>query len=386
MRLIRLTRRRGVVLGLILALGVGVLLAGWGRRKPWPTTVVIETGTGVRDGFTRDGRAVVITRDIRTVTPNGPGTVTAWELSTGQPRREAEVGLHRATIAPDGRSVVGVMGDDRSRSDLVHVDLASGAVLARFPLGRDRALAPTLADDGRSIRAVVLAADRSRAEVVTWDLATGVATRREVFGPRGPGPQRTIKLGDTVIGHFPSGIAPDGRIWAYPQNNPTGVQLWDADTERPVGALLDAPGGVGTATFTPNGRTLVIGNGIGGFTIHDLTRSESARAIRVDPGDLLTTQVEISPDGRTLAAGWLRPNTAPPSASVRLLRSIQSSILGWGHTRDARVTLIDLVTGQTLGEAPGSFDPEFTPDGRSLVTCEADGSLAVRDVPRSPSR
>ena len=365
------------LLGLV-ALGFAVFVATRARDS-WPPTVVIPPRPGRREGFTRDGRALVI---------HGPDGSTAWDLATGQPRPSPEIGLRRVAVAADGRSLIGVTGDDNLQSAVVRVNRESGATLAQFPLTGIRAVAPALSADGKSIRAVLVAPDR-RSFVATWDLATGTETRREVFGPLGPPPHIAQRVGATTFLPFALDYAPDGRTWAYVQLFPTGIQLWDADLDRAMGALIPGPPGDSQAIFTADGRGLIFGGTTGAFTVVDLTGSRPARTIKADPGDrdLRLASMTISPDGRTLAVAWLRPGRSPTSLLANFWAQIQYYLVPGQKLRDSAVTLIDLPSGRTLAKAPGTTDPEFSPDGRWVVTREVTSwPMGVRPVPKPPSQ
>ena len=379
MRLGRITRRRGGILLLgLVAVGVGGAVLVWTSRDPWPKRVVVQVPVpSLPVGFTPDGRAfVMMNRD-------GP---VAWDLATGKPRRLATLGLRRTSRASDRRSIVGVTGDDRFRSVVVWADLASGAILAQYPLQGVQALSPTIIDEGRSIRAVVV--DRGRvAEIATWDVASGVEVRRSINGPRGQGSWMASELGPRLINWVPSEIAPDGRVWAYWQLGPNGFLLWDSETDRPISGLLAAPPeGVGTAAFGPDGRTLVIGGGTSQFNVWDLTGPRLLRTIQVDARGLLLGEMEVSPDGRTLASTWGKSAASRVTVFDRIRRGVSGLIPGWRWRADNELILIDLTTGQTLARSPGSVGFQFTPDGRTIATHEPDGTFAVRDVPQSSGR
>lgn len=335
LRLGKLSGRRWLEIGLVLGV-VGSIVA-WARYDPWPAkTVIVGPKPSVPAGFTLDGRSFV--------TMNRDGLIP-WDIATGKPGQVSELPIRRRSLASDRRSVVGVTGEDRFASAVVWVDLASGKILANFPLKGVQALSPTLEEGGRSIRAVLI--DRGRAaEVVTWDVASGAEAKRSIAGPA-KGGSRVSRLGSTMVDWVPVAISPDGRTWAYVQLNPNGYILWDSETDRQVGGLLEAPPeGVGGAAFGPDGRTLVIGCGTSQFNVWDLAGPRLLRTIQVDAGELSLGTMEVSPDGRTLASAWMRSNARSLSSLDQIRLGLISLIPGWWQQVNSEARLIDLALKQ----------------------------------------
>lgn len=355
-----------VGLSLVGVIGLGV---AWSWRDPWPARVVIRPSRqNWPGGFAANGRS------YRT---SGAGGVARWDVATGR-----EVGLDPLPTvwgqapADDGRTLAGlVLAGDPATLAVAWVDAASGAIRARFPIppGYDYAQRPRLVAGGRAIRATLVRRDRGRA-VATWDLATGAETRREVGGPATPTGWRVE----------PIAVAPDGQIWAYPDPAHGGIVLWDPETDRPRGPYLAADAGMvgdpARAAFGPDGRTLAVGEAGGRVGLWDVANGRQLWSAPAYPAGHMACEFEFSPDGRLLATvgldlglgwrGWARDqfNRRAPAA--------------WSLPDGRGVVVLDVATGAVIARSPGSIHPQFSPDGRTVATHEADGTFSLRDLPR----
>jgi len=366
------SRRRWIAVGAVVAAigGLGALLLGGLGRDPWPVRVVISPPQGSRpQGFTADGRSYL--------TSNGNG-LSSWDAATGQARKApANLAVYRKSYASDGRSFVGMTGADFAASEVVWVDEASGAIKARFPVQARQVLQPTLEDGGRSIRAF-LGDKNFLLEIATWDLATGAEARRSIAGPGGRGLPRNM----------PPVGSPDGRIWLYFDATGGGVRLWDVAADRPVGGLLrphsDRLVMMPAAVFTPDDRTLILGQADGQAEFWDVATSRQLKVIRVHRDGCFFENMAIAPDGRTLASFGKDPRLW---SSLLLVRAVCAHVF-FGSSRGVvyETVLTDLATGRTLARSPGSIQPEFSPDGRTIATGEPDGTFAIRDAPRPSGR
>ncbi len=383
MRLGRVSGRKWVVVGAALGL-IGALgaILGWTSRDPWPIRVVIGSP---RDGDSRTQR--LVPQRPQGFTPDGRSFLTSnllelksWDAATGKPQKvSSDLVVWRKSYASDGKSFVGMTGSDFAESEVVWVDAGSGAIKAKFPVKSRQVLGPRLINEGRSIRAIL--GDRNQfKEVVTWDLASGAEARRPILGPGGQGISRNM----------PPICSPDGRIYPYFDPVGGGVRLWDVEADRPVGGLLQphasgldpTPGVV----FTPDGRTLILGQSDGKAELWDVAGSRLIKVVKVHSNGFRFRfdEMEVSPNGRTLASAGQHSG---PSLSLLWLRAFVSQLLfGSGRLMTVEVVVTDLASGQTLTRSPGSTEPLFSPDGRTIVTREWDGTFSVRDAPRPASR
>jgi WD40 repeat protein len=136
-------------------------------------------------------------------------------------------------------------------------------------------------------------------------------------------------------------VTPAGTTLAV--NDGPAVRLWDVIGKRRAASLLD-PGLTGlpaALTFSPDGKTLAVGNRDRQVVLWDLATSTR----RVLPGHTeAVTALAFSRDGKTLASG------------------------GSDHT----VRLWHVATGQDLAVLEGHHGPvyalAFSPDGHTLAS------------------
>jgi WD40 repeat protein len=135
-----------------------------------------------------------------------------------------------------------------------------------------------------------------------------------------------------------------------PEPEPVWSSVWSPDGDR----LLLAAGGSGLPGDVAEHGSLVAVD----------TTTWRPEADRIDVGGAPQT-MEVSPDGRSLAAGLTIPsvNHAPPG-SVRILDA---------HTLELRRVL-------HLGEEDFPFDLSFSPDGRRLAVGSDQGTVFVFDL------
>ena len=351
------------VVGLPLALGLGLV---WSRRDPWSPRVVITAPAQSRpNGFRPDGR---------TFQTSSPAGTAAWDVATGQavPAWPGPAIIRQATSA-DGRSFVGVVANEQSTdAEVVWGDAASGAIRGRFSVPDRYVVHPRFLDQDRAIRAVLLDTTRVR-EVATWDRASGTETRRPITGPGSLGLARTV----------PVAHSPDGRIWAYFDVKRIGVQLWDAEADQPLGGLLRTPTTRltpwSTAGFTPDSQTLLLTQDDGRVEFWDVANSRLIRTVKIHSNGFYGSEIALAPDGRTLASAANNPqNTSPVVLAWVALYWIAP---GWVMQATREVVILDVATGRPLARSRGSNQPQFSPDGRTIVTHEWDDTFSIRSTP-----
>ncbi|HEY1573391.1 MAG TPA: TIR domain-containing protein [Pseudonocardiaceae bacterium] len=170
-------------------------------------------------------------------------------------------------------------------------------------------------------------------------------------------------------GPSPVEISANGRTLAF--GDRSGVDLWDVtdpDRARRLGATPAQPLPVDSLALSPNGSILVtVTNGDqpgAGVNIWDVSHPAHVRRLagplRIgDPDDpQIVDDVELSPDGRTLAT----------AADVTTLWSLADP----RHPRR--------LGGTAFGEQSTVFGAAFSPDGRTLATGSYDTTIALWDV------
>ena len=357
----------GVLLGL-LAAGGGLAVRGW--LDPWsPRLVIRPPGETFGWGIAPDGRALQVSGHRA---DDGVQVLSDVDLATGRPLTDRpEPLVPMRSYAADGRSYVG-LSTDRDRA-VVRVDVASGAVTGRYVAEPFQSSWPTRRDGGRSVRAYLHDGDRV-AEVATWDTATYAVSRRPFNGPPDGGrPLRVVQA------------TQDRRTLIYADSRNDGVQLWDGELDRPIGGLLRTPttriAQQVQPEVTPDGRTLVVPRDDGQVDVWAIPEGRLVRTVRVHPAGFRSFGMALSPDGRVLASGAADSTATTGLASAwARMRDLSPAL----HARSTReVVVVDLATARRLARFPGEGGPLITPDGRTLVTQDHDGSYPVRTIPAS---
>ena len=175
------------------------------------------------------------------------------------------------------------------------------------------------------------------------------------------------------------------------------VQLCDLDGQQPTRMFAYAAlAGGGCAALSPDGRTLVVGGKKEETLLIETATGKVRLSVKVQ-----ASEVKFAPDGRTLGIGEM-------GGFVTLLDSVtgrrlwQVSLIGSGHTvfafspdgkqfaatcrgSERSIQLWNTATADLITDFPGSPSGDttgiaYTPDGRQLVTCGADGCGYMWDV------
>jgi WD40 repeat protein len=286
--------------------------------------------------FSPDGRSVL--------TGSLDSTARLWDVGSGREIQRFEgrtEAVSAVAFSPDGHFVL-----DASYDNSVRLwDAASGREIRRFKVPQT-SVGPgvnsvAFSPDGRSVLTGGL-----EFTARLWDIASG----REIRRFEGYYPQEPIRPSPTPP---PRTFSPDGRLIL------TGgacTQVWDAASGREI-RRFDGVSSGGVA-FSPDGRSiLTAGDGL--MQIWDLA---TGREIRRFEGDLESiSSVAFSPDGLKVFTGCgLTCKTARlwDVASGREIRHFEMPSLGI----------------QSVGSVG------FSPDGRSVLARDANGSAHLWDV------
>jgi WD40 repeat protein len=323
----------------------------------------------------------------------GNGFFSLWEAATGRQLRRLIGQLQGATSAafsPDGKSLMLVANDGR----VCIQDVATGKELRRLATPTANrwqvALSPdgktvALLDSDQSLRLWDVAADKERhrlirspakggqpsfvASTVVFSadgkqLAVGGVQGKdvvirvwEVFGGR----ERPALAGPPVQpGNFSClGFSPDGKTLVVGDTRQGSVSLLDAATGAKRQQFAARVGGQPAARFSPDGKLLAVTNG-GGVDLVDPATGQAVRRLPC-PGQGFAC-LAFSPDGKALAVGgadhivhlWevaTGKEIRPPEGHQGAVTATASSpdgrtvaTIGWDHT----VRLWDAATGKEL--------------------------------------
>jgi serine/threonine-protein kinase len=239
-----------------------------------------------------------------------------------------------------------------------------------------RTLAP--AGDARGVNAVAfsslgrLATAGNSGIVYLWDPSTGAR-------------QATLTTASPVTA---TAFSPDGKTLAV-GDRAGQIDLWDLTSQPP--AALDDPQGaqVEAVAFSPAGKILATGDSAGITYLWDAATGKQLAALP-DPGSKGVNTLAFSPDGSTLAAGdyngtaylWqvstgARLHAFPmPSDVLAVAFSPDGSTLAAGDY-NGTAYLWQVSTGRVVARlsAPGAIEAlAFNPDGRTLATGDENGN------------
>ncbi len=326
------------------------------------------------------------------------GDFLIWDLSGDVPKGPASLEtrgpsgwnnlIHAVAFSPDGKTLA-VSGSGKG------VALFDCAGLAP----RERTLLPGLGEEVRSLTfatngttlALAVVGDGS---VRLWDLGGDAPRERASLPSAAPPGRRTY-------GPFSVAIAPNGKTLAVIEFDPHEcIRLWDLTDPRPIATGQLGIGLKGVkflhaqmVTFTPDGNSLLAGQGDGSVRTWDLTASgpveRATFAAHVGPVDVLA----FTPDGKTLVTGgddhlvrtWDATAAIPrekvvPKGAVGGLKAIafapDGQTLAVGGD-DHVVRIWDLAETRPSGQAPApkaeitTRGPvqslAFSPDGKTLA-------------------
>jgi WD40 repeat protein len=283
-------------------------------------------------------RGIAVSPDGRSVAAvHEDGTVRVWDLERHTP--VAELGAEGlaatcVTFTPDGHLVIGGKGGV--------VRATGGAATLAAPMRPwDGPVSSVAALPGGklAIGGQLGSPPRTTSAAVVWDPSTGALD--QISAPNG------------------------GRVLGSPDGSLVATWWWGklalhhtADPRTPI-RVLSLPGEgsfgdeISEAAFSPGGETLATGTGGFHLALWDTASWEIRRFIDISAGDCVH-DLAFSPDGRLLAV-----------------------VTSYAYEVEVR----DVETGALLGLLGGHTDNAravaFTPDGATIVTGAADGTLRL---------
>jgi len=386
----------------LLAAGVPLLVL-----KPWDRSPKARSSlVSGRDSEAERGEA----RQAATAKPE-PGKSAALKSKANEPgmpdsaarrgtrpgkRQETPVGEIRAfrshdlpvtcvAVSRDGQFALSGSAD----KTLKLWEIASGRLVQTFQGHTERVLGVAFSPDGR--RALSGGADRT---VRLWDLSTGKA--RSLEGHAG-----------SVTG---VAFSPDGRQ-ALSGSNDRTLRLWDTTSGKQAGAGMIHPDRVTSVAFSADSRMAATGCWDGSVNLWDLAKGRRIGSFRGHTAPVLS--VAIAPDDRQVLSGSLDKtlrlwdiaggkdvHVFPAQRSgvrcVAFSADGQRILSGAGVMQkgpgvvmageDYTVRLWDRKTGKEIIH----FDQHqamvssvtFTPDSQHALSCSADHTLRLWQLPR----
>ncbi|MEU6845495.1 WD40 repeat domain-containing protein [Streptomyces sp. NPDC046716] len=341
--------------------------------------------------------------------------------------------IRHAAFSPDGRTLAAISSDDRQQGVLRIWDMAQpkGPALLGQPVRIPGAASLEFSPDGATL--AIAGSIMANAGVQLWDVkdpahprALGPALSRTsaippmAFSPDGhilatgarsymdeqlwdvSDPAHPARLGGPI--HHASAV----NVAAFSPNSHTlvtssvedGARMWNvANAAHPV-ALGKIWTAIGAAVFTPDGRTLAIGDG---DTVQLLNVANPKHTKR--RGGPLTSirndlhAMALSPDGHTLATPgenntlrlWNIANPDHPTSLGPPAASPTPRINSVSFARDGRtvattgsdddtVRLWHLPTALLTNHTAGVTSTVFAPNGRLLATTAADNTVRLWNV------
>ncbi len=325
--------------------------------------------------FSADGRTLV--------SGDSHGGLIAWDVEHRVLRERLEG--HAAEVStlvttPDGRTAITAGSDD---GKVAFWDLDDSRRLVRgVPL------ASRFVADESTPRGVAVSPD-DRTLAVTHEHGTVELLDTSTLEPRA-----VLEAFDEPA--LATDFSPDGRLLAV-AGDKGELGLWDARTLAPVRRLEGLRGWIQAVAFSPDGRLVAAGD-ISGDNPRLLIWDVGSGRQTAFESDFPPSQLTFSPDGRLLAAaGRERGVEVRDVASGRLVGKppLDEMARSVAFSPDGKLLFVGLYNGTGTflstedwkpagpgirGHGQRILNARFTPDGRTLATSSADGTVQLWDV------
>ncbi len=279
-------------------------------------------------------------------------------------------------FSPDGK-LLAVGGYQMVRL----IDSASGKLLATLSGHADYVRSLAFSPDGRMLAAAGGPPQRG-GEIKIWDVQS----------------QQLLK---TLQGHrdciYSIAWSPDGKLLASGSYDKM-VKLWDAATGQEVKNLQDHIDAVFAVAFSPDGKYLASGSQDRSVKFWDIASGQRLYTLS-DATDGLTS-IAYSPSGKQIAAAGYDKTIyvwQVGATEGKLLRSLiadEDSILALAWTPDGKTLITSSADGSIRFRDAATLDPirvidhqpdwvqalSISPDGARLAAGRMDGTLSLFDV------
>jgi RNA polymerase sigma factor (sigma-70 family) len=335
-----------VTIGLVLLVGAAVAVAGWAggwSGDPGPRPRDAEPVVAAPAEPPASGRT------DRYGDPLPPGALARL----GTARLRASEHARWLACLPGGAAFLSLSDEDARKLVLCAWEMTTGRLLRRHEVPGWGLAGAQLGPDGQTLTAAALSPDgstlaasvddirRKKTRVVFLDVASGVITG-ELRG-----------LGPCVVHAVV--FSPGGKTVATAGDG-YNFRLWDRATGAVVCRFQESRDTWVHLAFAPDGKVLASASREGAVRLWDTATGRQLGSLQGRPDPV--SALAFGPTGKTLATA-----------------SLQSKV----------VHLWDVATGQEIrrlqGEA-GTFTLAFSPDGRTLATGDAGGTLAAPGLVR----
>jgi tricorn protease-like protein len=346
-----------------LALKLSTLPAQLAAAKPAEERPILQLDTGGhmaliwRMAFTPDGKFIVTAGDDKVIRVWDWRTSKTVRTIRGQSGPGLEGKIYGMALSPDGRWLaVGGIPAIFSGSNYIDIgairlyDFASGELKALLKGHLNGVQALAFSPDGK--RLISGSADNS---AIIWDIETQMLLHRLEghrdhiyavgFTPDGQRAvtgsfDKTLRLWNVADGIMISlmeghgdkvrsiAIGPSGMIASGDRSGT--ILLWDGKTGSPVHGLAKQEAPVSSLSFSPDGKWLLSGSGVGPGAHHPLVYDvASLRQIVAYTGhDSVVGAVAFSPDGHWAASAGGR-TTMQSTSGILLQASLQLVRMGY---------------------------------------------------------
>ena len=375
----RIRLARLVAAGVVVSI-VAVLAGFWWRvattRSTLPPRIAVLRPRAIWStvlGFAPDGSKIAVR--------NETGRIAVWDVpsTTPGPLLPGSYDGLGFAFSPDARIFAATSLDAAPTFHQVVVrEVATGALLASFPLGSPSLAGFRFEDSGRRFRIIARNSDRkNRPDEPGWVIREFDTTGWEEIGhyavPVGPRP--FAEFGD------------DARSLITGEAKTAGVQMWDTDTGAllgsiPIGVLPNPWVQEQPFTLSPDGKILAAWGGSGWVELWDSASKRLISRIQgLDPGFDTTAVVPSKNSARVVVMGIIRTPAASLAGTVRdsaLAFLPYSTRPSQNHASQAAV--VDLSLRRVVGRIPGACWGIASPDGKTLATTGPTGEISLWDL------